>query len=394
MIIVPVVAGGSRKKIPYACLALILVNTLTYACAYLPVTALHAGLLPFVPEWVGLIEGIFVHQSFFCLAGNMILLSLAGGMLEAAIGPWSLTTLYVACGIGASLFFGILLPTAPEPFGGAAGAIAGVMGGCTVIIGARRVKVCWLVGNPSNDWQFTPVVLLPVWIAFGVLMVYTGQDVQAVTLVSLGGLFSGLAIGGLCRLLQRERIETLFPDAGIRRRVETLLNSGFKDLMEFDLQSARNDFVGVLELDPDNLQALRQLYAIDKSQPGSDELHESAGRLLNRLQAGSNDEYLEVFEDYKGLAKVPRLSGEMLEKIGALYLARKRYMKAAPLLATVLKRAPENERLPGLLLQLAEGFRRRGQQKEAARYFTVLVERYPESRESREAARRLERDQR
>jgi len=392
MISVPVVAGGARKKIPYACLALILVNALTFAG--LPATGHHGDLVPFLPDWAGLVKGMFVHQSIFCLAGNMILLLLAGGMLEAAIGPWSLSILYVVSGIGASLFFGALYPTSPEPLSGAAGALAGVMGGCAVIIGVRRVKVCWLFGDSSNDLRITPLVLLPAWIAVGVLMAYTGHDVQAAIVGSGGGLLSGFVIGGIFSLLQRARIETLFPDAGTRRRVEALLNSGFRGLMELDLQSARSDFVGVLELDPDNLQALRQLYAIDKNQPSSEELHVSAGRLLVRLLSGPADEYLEGFEDYKALTKAPRLSVEVLEKIGALYLARKRYMKAAPLLATVLKRAPENPRLPGLLLQLAEGFRRRGQQKEAGRYFTVLVERYPGTRESREAARRLERAQR
>ncbi len=349
------------------------------------------GYSPRENNLTGLLTCIFFHGGFMHLLGNMVFLYLVGAILEAAIGPYFFLVLYMVTGVCASALFGIVYPDTPGPLVGASGAIAGLMGAYGVIFGLRKIRVFYSLGFYFNYAMVPALALFPVWLVNEFLQLYFNEGSNVAYVAHIGGLLSGVAIGAGYKPLLADRIDSLFAKAEQKQTVESLLNEGNDLLINFDLAGARRKFEKVLTIRPDSMQAIRHLYVIDKSSPETDRFHRSAEKLLKRIGNNSSDEYLEVFEDYKAAVKKMRLSVDMLEHLCFLYLGKKEFVKAAPLISILLKRAPKSTNLPGYLQQLAVGLQRINKPKEAQKCFQVLAQRYPESTEGVSAVAALNR---
>ena len=109
-----------------------------------------------------LLTGMFLHASPQHVIGNMILLAIAGGFLQAKVGPWRFLAVYLACGLAASL---LSAWGHPDIVGvGASGAIAGVVGVIVAFYfgGRSEVRGAWVAQTvginalyslaPSVDW--------------------------------------------------------------------------------------------------------------------------------------------------------------------------------------------------------------------------------------------------
>lgn len=349
------------------------------------------GYSPKRQNITGLLTCTFFHGGFMHLLGNMVFLYLVGAILELAIGPLFFLVLYVITGICASALFGIVYPATPGPLVGASGAIAGLMGGYGVVFGLRKIRVFYSLGFYFNYAMVPALMLFPFWLANEFFQLFTNKGSNVAYVAHIGGLLSGVTIGIVYKALLKNRIDSLFVKAEIKQTVGDILDHGLKKLMDFDLVNARREFQKVLVLDPENIQAIRQLYVVDKSSPETEQFHFSAQRLLEKIKNGPADEYIEQFEDYRSTTSKPRLSLDMLERLSFLYLARKDYGKAAPLVSTLFKQNPKSINLPGYLLKLAEGFHRNNKFNEAQKCYQVLAKRYPASDEGMSAGAMLDR---
>lgn len=349
------------------------------------------GYSPKENNLTGLLTCIFFHGGFMHLLGNMVFLYLVGAILEAALGPYFFFVLYTITGICASALFGIVYPDTPGPLVGASGAIAGLMGAYCVIFGLRRIRVFYSLGFYFNYAMVPALVLFPVWLLNEFLQLHLNEGSNVAYVAHIGGLLSGVAIGAGYKPLLKSRIDSLFTKAEQEQTVESLLNEGNEMLVNFNLAGARQKFEKVLTIRPDSMQAIRHLYVIDKSAPETERFHKSAEKLLKRIGNTSSNEYLEIFEDYRGAAKKPRLSLDMLERLCFLYLGKNEFAKAAPFISILFKRDPKSNNLPRYLQQLAVGFQRINKPKEAQKCFQALAKRYPESREGASAMAELNR---
>jgi tetratricopeptide (TPR) repeat protein len=332
---------------------------------------------------------MFLHGGIMHLVGNMVFLWLVGAILENAMGAVSFVGLYCICGICASALFGLVYPLTPGPLVGASGAIAGLMGAYGVIFGMRRIRVFYSLGFYFNYAVLPAIALFPVWLANEFFQLFTDKGSHVAYMAHIGGLLSGMAIGIGYRMLRSDRIEGLFQQEEQSDRLDSLLDSGQQKFLDLKIEEARRDFHKVLSLDPQNCTAIRHLFLIEKAAPQTDEFHHSAHRLLHSIVREDRDEYLQIFAEYKTASKKPRLTLEILERLAYCHLVSGNYEKAAGCIAALLKRTPQNSKLPGFLLKLAHGFHGADKQAEATKCYRILSTRYGTSNEGIEAARHL-----
>src|SRR5262249_54540591 len=100
---------------------------------------------------------MFLHASIAHVLGNLLFLWIFGNNIEDRMGPVPYLVFYLACGVAAALTFIGLNAHSVQPFLGASGAIAGVMG--AYIIWFPRARVLSLLG-------FFPVYL-PAFVVLG-----------------------------------------------------------------------------------------------------------------------------------------------------------------------------------------------------------------------------------
>ena len=346
------------------------------------------GYSPRRNNLVGLFTHMFLHGGIMHLAGNMVFLWLVGAFLETAIGANVFLALYLVTGICAGSLFGIIYPLSSGPLVGASGAISGLMGAYGVVFGMRKIRVFYSLGFYFDYANVPALSLFPVWLGNEFLQLYTNENSHVAYMAHIGGLVSGIACGAGCRFLKKDRIESLFHQKEQKSLAESLYASGMAKLVALDMKNARIDFDQLQKLEPDNLRAIRQLFMIDKCAPNSEEFHHSADRLLHALRSHAPDEYLAVFEDYRKATGKPRVTVEILEQLSHLYLGAKDLKQAASCIVTLLKRVPENSKIPGFLFSLARGYQHINKE-EAQKCLRVLATRYPDSFEGQEAQRFL-----
>lgn len=154
------------------------------------------GYKPGGPELVDLFASIFLHGSFWHLAGNMLFLWIFGDNVEHRLGRLGYLFTYLGCGVVATLSFGLVAEDPFTPLIGASGAISGVLGIYFLLFPHNRVKV-FVFLFPI----FLNVVLLPVrWVlGFYILVdnllpILIGGSTGVAHGAHLGGFFGGMLI--------------------------------------------------------------------------------------------------------------------------------------------------------------------------------------------------------
>jgi membrane associated rhomboid family serine protease len=348
------------------------------------------GYSPRQKNSVGLFTYMFLHGGVMHLVGNMVFLWLVGAFLETAVGTVPFLALYIVTGICAGAVFGMVYPHSSGPLIGASGAIAGAMGAYGVVFGLRKIRVFYSLGFYFDYANVPALSLFPVWLGNEFLQLSMNKNSNVAYVAHIGGLVSGVIIGAGFRAWKKDHIESLFHQEAQKSRVESLYDNGMEKLAALDLKNARADFNRLLALEPENLRAIRQLFILEKCSPQSDEFHNSAHRLLQGLRRGDPEEYLAVFEEYRKAAGKPRVTVEILERLSHLYLNAKNIEQATGCIFALIKRAPENGKIPGFLLSLAGGYQHTNNREEARKCFRILAGKYPATLEGEEAVKFLQ----
>jgi rhomboid protease GluP len=146
------------------------------------------GALTLSGEWWRLITNVFVHGGLFHFAFNMWCLWNLGQLCESLYGRWTYATIYLVCGLGASLASALWHPAVHSA--GASGAIFGLAGALISAfkLGEFSVPRSALSGTLRSLGAFVFYNLL-----FGFL---PGIDNTA----HIGGLITGLLVGALIAL--------------------------------------------------------------------------------------------------------------------------------------------------------------------------------------------------
>ena len=139
----------------------------------------NLGELSLHGEWWRLWTATYLHAGFMHLVGNMLLLAMAGGVVQARIGQFPLLVAYTLCGLAGGLFSAFGSPQVVSV--GASGAIAGIVGILVVLQASGRAP------EVSGAWVAQIVVIN------GLYSFAPNVD----WLAHLGGFLAGLLAGGV-----------------------------------------------------------------------------------------------------------------------------------------------------------------------------------------------------
>jgi membrane associated rhomboid family serine protease len=153
------------------------------------------GYLPESLLSLGLLTHIFMHAGWFHLLSNLFMFFLAGPPVEDRLGRPLFLGFFMAAGIFAALFWGVLALDKSLPLVGASGAIAGVLGAFFIRFWSTQIRFAYfiMVGFKPylGTFEAQAWLMLPLW--FGV-EVLNGWVVHSIGLT--GGVAYMAHVGG------------------------------------------------------------------------------------------------------------------------------------------------------------------------------------------------------
>lgn len=149
------------------------------------------GSLPLAPP-LTLFTSMFLHGSFFHLAGNMLYLWIFGNNIEDRLGAVKFFLFYLASGLAAGLSQVAFYPNSRIPMIGASGAIAGVLGAYFILYPHARVQTLVFLFFYIRVVPIPAAVLLGLWFLMQLMNVGMGGGVA--WFAHLGGFLAGAVL--------------------------------------------------------------------------------------------------------------------------------------------------------------------------------------------------------
>jgi len=198
----PLVDSVARRHTPFMVMALIALNVLVFIWEaglpqeWIEYFSYHLGLVPArytLPEWairhgmdprnlMPFISAQFMHGSLAHIVGNMWTLWIFGPALEDRMGPFRFLLFYMLTGLAAMVTHTALNPYSTLPAIGASGAIAGVIGGYTLLFPRSRVLFMIPIFIFPFFFEWPAILYGVIWFLIQLL-----QGTQALGQFNLGG---------------------------------------------------------------------------------------------------------------------------------------------------------------------------------------------------------------
>jgi membrane associated rhomboid family serine protease len=156
---------------------------------------LPAGF-PFVPVWLTLVTGVFLHLSLLHLAGNMVFLWVFGDNVEDAMGHLRFVLFFVLCGAAASLMHALMTSEPQRPLIGASGGVAGVVAAYLLLYPRVRIWGLFLSGVPLRVPAYGAIGF---WFVVQFASAFLGGDDSVGWFAHLGGFIAGVVLIPLLR---------------------------------------------------------------------------------------------------------------------------------------------------------------------------------------------------
>lgn len=157
---------------------------------------------------------MFVHADVFHLFGNVLLLWVAGGLIEVFWNRWAFVALYLLSGLAGVIAQHLAAPSSLTPLIGASGAIAGLLGALVVGYPNARIKIFYFFfffWRPVwGNWLAPAWFVIPLWAGFQVLSVFLAQEEGGVAYAAHVG---GFVFGALFAVIAK-RMNLIALDAG------------------------------------------------------------------------------------------------------------------------------------------------------------------------------------
>lgn len=345
------------------------------------------GFRPADPTLAGFFGHMFLHASFDHLLGNMAILFIVGYMVEEALGKRRYLAFYLLAGLGAGALDFVVNSGRTVPGIGASGAISGVMAMFVVLYGMRRIRFFYWVLFYFDFFRAPAIIMLPLWIGNELYQHFFSHGSPVNYIAHLGGFLSGAALVAAQRRFGSASAALPAPEAaddplpGQLAKVDALLRA-------LRIDEARGALRRLAEAHPRDGALLARYYKIARTAPASEEFHHAAALIfaLPETAHGAGELIHETFKDYLQCARPSvRFSADQLAAL-TRRLARGGHPDDAERLTRALaRRAPEHPQLPGLLLLVAEGFRRAGDETRLRETLGRLHADFPESDAARAA---------
>ncbi|MBW1894083.1 MAG: rhomboid family intramembrane serine protease [Deltaproteobacteria bacterium] len=354
------------------------------------IISLKYGFRPTYHRPVTFFTYMFLHGGFGHIFGNMIFLWLVGCILEMGCGRIVYAIIYLATGLGAVTLFWVVYPTSNIPLIGASGAIAGLMGAFTVLFGKSRVKFFLYLGFYFNYLKIPAIVILPIWIGNEFFQLLFGGVRQVAYVAHIGGLVSGATAGFIIKRYFGFQDDEVFREEP-EDEVSPLIEAALHHIGKLELDKGRALLEQALDKDPENCEALMHIFNIEKQDPESPGLHDSAKRLLNSLSMDTNmhDKVFGVYQEYTTLLK-PKFTPVQYVRLSSIFAVQGHIETAEKIITMLVKKKPDLPGLPTALLRLIDACKKISAEEKLIKYRKLLVSKYPDSLEGRVAAKRFD----
>lgn len=143
-----------------------------------------------LPAVATLITGMFLHEGWEHILGNMVFLWVFGDDIEEALGPVKFLAFYLLSGIAASLAFVAFNSDSSAPLVGASGAIAGVLSAYLMLRPCAKILVfffCVVV-------RIKAVYVIGVWALLQIIDLAGKTDDQVAYMAHIGGMIAGAVL--------------------------------------------------------------------------------------------------------------------------------------------------------------------------------------------------------
>jgi membrane associated rhomboid family serine protease len=147
-----------------------------------------------VPAVAALFTSMFLHGSWWHLAGNMLYLWIFGNNIEDAMGHVRFLVFYLLGGVAAALTMAFMDPSSVFPMVGASGAISAVLGAYMLLFPRARVTVLIPLLIILYPFRINAIWVVGVWFAMQ-LLALTGPDTSGIAWwAHVGGFAAGIAL--------------------------------------------------------------------------------------------------------------------------------------------------------------------------------------------------------
>jgi membrane associated rhomboid family serine protease len=141
-------------------------------------------------------SSMFLHGSFFHIAGNMLYLWIFGNNVEDTLGHGRFIVFYLASGVVAAATQTVVGPTSHVPMIGASGAISGVLGAYFLLFPHANVLTLIIFGFFWRVVRIPALVVLGFWMVVQILngLGSFGAGGGVAWFAHIGGFFAGMGL--------------------------------------------------------------------------------------------------------------------------------------------------------------------------------------------------------
>jgi membrane associated rhomboid family serine protease len=139
---------------------------------------------------------MFLHGSFFHIAGNMLYLWIFGNNVEDTLGHGRFVLFYLASGVAAAAAQTLVGPQSTVPMVGASGAISGVLGAYFLLFPHASVLTLVIFGFFWRVVRIPALIVLGLWMVVQILngLGSFGAGGGVAWFAHIGGFIGGMAL--------------------------------------------------------------------------------------------------------------------------------------------------------------------------------------------------------
>ncbi|MES9939289.1 MAG: rhomboid family intramembrane serine protease [Candidatus Thiodiazotropha sp. 6PLUC2] len=290
------------------------------------VTYIEYGLVAGKMNGVSLFGHMFLHAGIIHLLSNLFVLGLLGLMVERLLGRVLFLGIYLTSGLVAAILALSINPAGLLHMVGAGGAISGVLGMATVILGRRKIALFELFGINANQLALPLFVILPFWIAIELIQLALYSESQIQYLTHIGCFLITATVTLLLKHTQWVFGIELSDEAEGASDVTPRLASA-KDLCQSENHKEALRLLRRLYREAtSNSEFLSLYYQCSRALPESEDFHRAARAIfsLDDRDSKSVDLIRATYIDYVRLAQPgPRFTENILYRLAELFVDRK-----------------------------------------------------------------------
>ncbi len=341
------------------------------------------------PSYLTAFTHMFLHADLQHLLGNMVFLFLVGVILESVMGSSLFLVAYLIAGLAGAW---LELPFSHRviPGIGASGAISGIMGTYSVVMGLTRIPVFYSFGFYFGNLRLPALILLFFWTGKELYYYFYSGPSSTNFLAHIAGFVAGGIIGLAFRLAKGDVGKDLFTDEVQEKQEKSAIavEKGLDCLNDFQYSKARKYILQAIKHNgSQNPTLMQHLFNIDKQQADSDTFQQTAIDFLTILseQRSGRKQVLDTYQEYKDISPEISLPPELMQRLILLFAATGEIDKSLNLLSRLINTHPDYEQIPDCLLMCGRACIKQSMDAKGKQCFDLLTEQFPDSAETRTA---------